>query len=170
MIKTCPVCGEQIKKKQGGAKYCSYDCKKQARLIRVREQYHQKLSKLEQKTCPHCGKKFFPKHRNQRYCSVECKDLAASARVKKTEGTYIPPNMCKWCDTRFAPDVVDQKYCCDDCRNDAERAKKASQKSRWNPRDAARAQKERAKIEAVARAQGASYGVYVAQTERRKNA
>lgn len=66
VINICEVCGEEFETSRP-AKYCSEDCKKEARNLRVTP----KVSKV----CPICGTEFKGTSKDK-YCSDECYELA----------------------------------------------------------------------------------------------
>ena len=74
-IKHCVVCDKPFEMKSNNSRYCSKECKKEARNLRVRERRRkEKKNKVEK--CAYCSKEYEQKHNNQKYCSAECGLLA----------------------------------------------------------------------------------------------
>lgn len=65
MIKKCPVCGVEFETNIKNKKYCSDECRKQARNQRKRE------ARLKEKKCKYCGKTFIGNDKTV-YCSDDC--------------------------------------------------------------------------------------------------
>src|SRR5574344_2199598 len=73
-IKHCVVCDKPFEMKSNSSRYCSEECKKEARNLRARER-RRKKKKNKVKKCGYCSKEYEPRHSNQKYCSTECKLL-----------------------------------------------------------------------------------------------
>ena len=74
-IKHCEVCDKPFEMKSNNSRYCSEECKKEARNSRVRER-RRKEKKNKVKKCAYCSKEYEQIHSNQKYCSTECGLLA----------------------------------------------------------------------------------------------
>ena len=74
-IKHCLVCNKPFEMKSNNSRYCSEECKKEARNLRVRER-RRKEKKNKVKKCGYCSKEYKQEHSNQKYCSKECGILA----------------------------------------------------------------------------------------------
>ena len=74
-IKHCVVCNKPFEMKSNNSRYCSEECKKEARNLRVRER-RRKEKKNKVKKCAYCSKEYKQEHSNQKYCSKECGILA----------------------------------------------------------------------------------------------
>ena len=79
MIKSCVVCGRSFKAGSSNAKYCSDDCRKEAKNLRAREQ-RKSQRKTYHKTCTVCGSPFETYNNNKIYCAKECKRSASLER------------------------------------------------------------------------------------------
>ena len=119
----------------------------------------QTTKKLVECANPKC-KKVFDKSRNglgnQRYCCPKCREEAASLRAAATDSIYKKPNHCKYCGAEF---FGGGNFCSQDCRVIYLNIKKSQ------GREAKHGKKEMsplAKINEMARAEGLSYGRYLA--------
>ena len=74
-IKHCVVCDKPFEMKSNSSRYCSEECKKEARNLRARER-SRKEKKKKVKKCAYCSKSYEQKHGKQKYCSKECNVLA----------------------------------------------------------------------------------------------
>ena len=74
-IKHCVLCDKPFEMKSNNSRYCSEECKKEARNSRVRER-RRKEKKNKVKKCAYCSKEYEQIHSNQKYCSTECGLLA----------------------------------------------------------------------------------------------
>ena len=74
-IKHCEVCDKPFEMKSNSSRYCSEECKKEARNSRARER-RRKEKKNKDKKCAYCSKEYEQKHGRQKYCSTEGKLLA----------------------------------------------------------------------------------------------
>jgi len=100
MEANCFHCGKLFNCK-GADKYCSVECRKEAR--KIREAFN-----AGQKICPHCNKSFVPKKRSdQVYCSDECR-VDAKAKRKNIE---LTERICVVCGATFMP-VQNKQICC----------------------------------------------------------
>src|SRR5574344_2885610 len=80
-IKHCAVCDKPFEMKSNSSRYCSEECKKEARNLRARER-RRKEKKNKVKKCEYCSKEYEKKHSNQKYCSKECGILARRERER----------------------------------------------------------------------------------------
>src|SRR5574344_2867218 len=74
-IKHCVVCDKPFEMKSNSSRYCSEECKKEARNLRARER-RRKEKKNKVKKCGYCSKEYKQEHSRQKYCSTECGLLA----------------------------------------------------------------------------------------------
>jgi len=101
MKANCYFCGIEFDCK-GAEKYCSVNCRKEARKKRDNSW------SAEPKICPHCKKTFYPKHRNdQIFCSEKCRDDAKWQKKK----TIYTERTCPVCGDKFIP-TRNNKVCC----------------------------------------------------------
>lgn len=87
-IKHCVVCDKPFEMKSNNSRYCSEECKKEARNLRVRER-RRKEKKNKVKKCVYCSKAYEQKHGRQKYCSTECKLLAQRQSERNRVRTEI---------------------------------------------------------------------------------
>src|SRR5574344_1421836 len=80
-IKHCVVCDKPFEMKSNNSRYCSEECKKEARNLRARER-RRKKKKNKVKKCGYCSKEHDQEHSNQKYCSKECGILARRERER----------------------------------------------------------------------------------------
>ena len=100
MEANCFHCGKTFDCKRAD-KYCSVECRKEAR--QMREAFN-----AEQKICPHCNNPFIPENRSdQVYCSNECR-TDAKAKRKNIE---LTERLCIVCGTQFMP-IQNKQICC----------------------------------------------------------
>ena len=97
----CPNCNKEFDV-IAAQKYCSIECREEARKSRNSAERQVKL-------CPNCNKDFTPITRSdQKFCSVECREEAKAKRVKKPP---LTERTCKFCGEIFKPTVGKQIYC-----------------------------------------------------------
>lgn len=106
MTKQCPVCGKEFETNRNYQKYCSPQCKKEAKRQNNARRYKHKNPKLI--ICPMCKKTFLRTEGNQKYCSPECaseahrisaRECLRSKRLKKKiEACKAKYNNCFSCD------------------------------------------------------------------------
>lgn len=100
---TCEVCGDDFENRVQHAKYCSDECKKEAKRIQARERYRNKGK--HQLTCQNCGEDFHSDREEAKYCSQECN--YDSSRVEKK---------CKECGEVYkCPKHKDSGFCSNSC-------------------------------------------------------
>jgi len=105
MKANCFYCGKEFDCK-GAEKYCSVDCKKEARKKRDNSW------NADPKICPHCKKTFYPKHRNdQIFCSEKCREQNKWELKKKP----LEERTCPICEVVFMPTTGKQVCCSSKC-------------------------------------------------------
>lgn len=160
MTKTCPVCGETFEGK-GSQIYCSYPCYKKAQKKRSRERTE--VRHMTAKICEICGKEFMQKSATQIYCCAECRKEAIRIQKNKWSRDNLPPRHCKWCGTQFVPkEKTIHHFCSPRCEEEYKVMGAKPKKGKVDVDKATRDRKERAELEAVARAHGMHYGTYTA--------
>ena len=87
-IKYCEVCDKPFEMKSNSSRYCSEECKKEVRNLRVRER-RRKEKKNKVKKCVYCSKSYEQKHGRQKYCSKECRLLAKRQSERNRERAEI---------------------------------------------------------------------------------
>ena len=105
------------------------------------------------RNCKHCGKEFDTDKNSQTYCSVKCRKLERRKNAR-VEHAQTLPGICAFCGAKFTGDRK-KKYCCDDCR--------IRHNKRLKPKPRNKPAQSIADINALARAEGLSYGQYVAK-------
>ena len=90
----CAICGKTFEGKRSDAKYCSEECKKEARNLRLRKR-RRKEKKNKVKKCGYCSREYEPKHGREKYCSTECKVLARRQSERNRERTEIKRRVIK---------------------------------------------------------------------------
>ena len=87
-IKHCVVCDKPFEMKSNNSRYCSEECKKEARNLMARERRRKKKKNKVEK-CVYCSKSYEQKHGRQKYCSTECKLLAQRQSERNRVRTEI---------------------------------------------------------------------------------
>lgn len=111
------------------------------------------------RNCEECGKEFEAKVAAQRYCCQKCRDI----RYARIRGTGVEKTLtCEWCGKQFQS-ARKKKYCSKQCRSsfnssipdyiDVVPKRKKTKSKKEN---------SLAKINALAKQAGLSYGQYVA--------
>lgn len=143
----CKICGKEFEKKYHTRQlYCSEECAKKARYERDWKKKHNGKS-----ICVFCGKEFVKKTPSV-YCSPECKRSFLEDTILKAT--------CKVCGKKFTPTPHLKKFCSETCRELALHHKIEI------ARNLVAKEKSLAEINALARANGLSYGKYVDLKER----
>ena len=88
-IKHCVVCDKPFEMKSNNSKYCSEECKKEARNLRARERRRKEKKKNKVKKCGYCSREYEQKHGRQKYCSTECKLLGKKQSERNRARTEI---------------------------------------------------------------------------------
>ena len=106
---------------------------------------------MTEKICPICGKvieKDLLRNKNRKYCSIECRNKAYT----KSDEPKIYYS-CEWCGASLPKDST-EKYCSEECKKRATKYK--------TPKNRGRKKKvlSLAEFNALARANGLSYGQY----------
>ena len=119
----CEVCGKEFETSRP-AKYCSEDCKKEARNERRRASRN--VSNV--KVCSICGNEF-KGHGNSKYCSTECaiegnrrlardRVIDYEARNERRRASRRTSKLCPICGKEFIGTGRD-KYCSNECSHEA---------------------------------------------------
>ena len=94
----CENCGKQFETKASNAKYCSRECRLEARRQRLR--VRKSPPKIYSKTCLTCEKNFEATNKNTRYCSLECykmMGIISKRKMRKTEAEVLLLDICSVC-------------------------------------------------------------------------
>lgn len=143
----CKKCGKpkEEERQSGKFKFC-YICQKAEK--------DSKKPIPTKKACEWCGKAFETIHNGQKYCSAECGKEMYKVRMYKTERVLV----CGWCEKEFVS-MRKKTYCSNECRYEANgRKRKQTAKSKKTKPKFTLAQ-----VNAMARAEGLSYGQYMAK-------
>ena len=167
----CPVCGSNFSTSDSRKIYCSLQCYKKAASLRNRAK-----SKSYHKTCPVCGLDFVSTDFRRIYCSDNCsyelKKAKENARHKaKHKKVELSPRPCIVCGKTFTPLKSNSKLICsEECKRIRVRAQhkvyqSSKQHSTHSTKQKDLAQKAHAlrmQRQLEAKAEGKTYGQYVA--------
>ena len=85
----CSICGREFIQTHGNQKYCSEECRIEAKQLLDQQYYSLKRESEEPilAECEYCHDLFIKQHGNQKYCSDECQyystlEKNAEARIK----------------------------------------------------------------------------------------
>lgn len=115
----CEICGRALE--HGRVKYCSDECYKKSRLLRVRQQTARPRTKVNGRSiriCSDCGREFFNTGKCKR-CTA-CRIVARSKQImehrksgiKRTIGSV---DICPVCGKEYTVTSPLQKYCSPEC-------------------------------------------------------
>lgn len=99
----CVVCGEPMRAKHAGGKYCSTRCKNRFHEAKTRAKY-------PERKCATCGGSFRSRFARAKYCSSPCFLTAIHASARRQ-----PAKTCPICKTQFDPKTFNAKFCSVDC-------------------------------------------------------
>ncbi|MYA41321.1 MAG: HNH endonuclease [Gemmatimonadetes bacterium] len=109
----CLFCGNEFIKNVHNKKYCSMDCKLQAKESR--------RFPIFEKTCLRCGKKFETKRTRKLTCSPKCSRNWTTTK----KPIQIHEKTCLRCGKGFSTNIAKKKYCSPDCQDRAPIVEKA---------------------------------------------
>jgi hypothetical protein len=126
--KTRLICGKEFQSKAINTRYCSRECRLEAR--RRRSAASRGLPKTLKRMCENCGERFETIGVYRKYCSDECRQLATvkrkRAKREKKQGTKghssedVFIGLCSVCgaDTVFVSECPECGFLsCEKCRN-----------------------------------------------------
>lgn len=155
--KTCEHCGKAYVSTRCTQKYCSDKCRSTAnnRIISLQRTTWQPSTQA----CEWCGEPFVAIRYNQKCCTRECAYELYKARVYKTEKTCI----CGYCEKEFKT-MRKRTYCSSECRIAANGQKqRVADRKLKAKRDKSKPKFTLAQVNAMARAEGLTYGQYMAK-------
>ena len=99
--RVCECCGQSYQTNYENQKYCSNECRFEARRKYEESRKKEPRPKRHTKECEHCGKTYQTNSKKQKYCSAECR-IAASRT-----GRTLHEKTCLFCGTVFQ--TIDKK-------------------------------------------------------------
>lgn len=118
----CQHCGKSFWKPNAfRMKYCSQECLREVRQLKVEERRRNKIPKTYYRSCAYCGKEFSTVFAHQIYCGSKCRYNAELRQKRmKYKKSYIPRTFtCKECGAIITTQCGDKRseFCCQTCND-----------------------------------------------------